>query len=123
MRKLMLAATMTAMMLVAAAPAYAQTAGPQTGGNATATGGSVTAKNSIVQQAQLFFQVVNNQQQAVEVDQTLTANQRASATVVGTGDATATNVATNVAVDVADQTGGGIENVTASVFQAIAVAK
>ncbi len=90
------------------------------GGGAEAEGGDVHANNSIVQQIQQFFQVVNNQQQDVTVTQTQTVNQTSSAVVVGSGDATALNVATQSAVDVADQTGGGIEDVEANNSQAIA---
>ncbi len=113
-------------VLVAAAPASAQddvtiTNSFNFGGGAEATGGDITANNSIVQQCQQFFQVVNNQNQNVVVTQTQTASQQASAFASGTGaNATAVNVAAQIAVDVAEQTGVTIGDVEFTCAQAIA---
>lgn len=117
MRKLMVLAAMLAMMMVAAAPAFAQTQ-TATGGSGTVSGGSIVAKNSIVAQSQNLFNVSGNiVQQSLQQNQT--ANQTASASVVGTGNASATNIA----VQSSNQTGIRIGNVMQSSSIAIANAR
>ena len=55
----MMLAAMLAMMLVAAAPAFAQTQSA-TGGDSVVSGGDITAKNSVVAQCQNLFNVSGN---------------------------------------------------------------
>ncbi len=80
MKKLMLMAAMLAMVLVTAAPAFAQEV---EGGDVDQTGGSLSASNSIVQQGQNFFNVQN--QVAAEVEQDQNVNQQATQTITVEG--------------------------------------
>ncbi len=102
MRKIMLLAAMVAMVLVAAAPAFAQTT--------TQRGGGVTANKSIVQVAQNFFAVTANVNQTVTQNQTVNQSGSATARVNGTGNATAVQL--NVAAQVANLTGVNVQNVS-----------
>ncbi len=103
-KRLMLLAAMVAMVLVAAAPAFGQTT--------TQTGGGVTANDSIVQLCQNFFGVTANVTQTVDQNQTVDQSGTASASVDGTGNATA--LQDNVAEQVANLTGVNVSDISQS---------
>ena len=111
MRKIMLLAAMVAMVLVAAAPAFAQTT--------TQRGGGVTAHKSIVQVAQNFFAVTANVNQTVNQQQTVTQTGTATARVNGTGNATAVQV--NAAAQIANLTGVNVQNVSQSATNTLTI--
>ena len=122
MRKLMLSATMMAMMVAATAvPAFAQQTG--VGGNSTVSGGTVVAKNSIVAQSNNLFNVSGNVvQQRIQQNQTVNQNALAlNFALLSTANQNAQ--VTQVAAQNAEQTGISIGNVTQSSSIAIANAK
>ncbi len=124
MKKLMLSATMVAMMVTAtAAPAFASHLDDFEGGDVDQTGGSLRASNSLVQQGQNFFNIQN--QVAAEVDQDQNVNQQANQTITVTGadDVNIDAELNQSAEQNADVGNVNIEDVHLSTAQAIAVSR
>ncbi len=119
MRKLMILAAMLAMMLVAAAPAFAQTQ-TATGGNVTIGGPSVKGNNNVVAQSQNVVNVSGNVVQQRSTQQQTSTNV-AIAAVINSTNSSAT--ATAASVQSSNQSGITIGDVSQSCSIALANAR